>query len=179
MKNTVLRLGGNPLCSNSSLATFCGSEIANNTDNRVPTNSTASCPSQSCPPPYEYSRTSPVKCFCAAPLIVQYRLKSPGFSDFRPYINLFESYLTSGLDIYIYQLYLETFMWQEGKRVRMFLKLFPVYNAQNDSSHTFNRSEVLRIRSMFTGWLIPDNDIFGPYELLGFTLLDPYKDGKS
>ncbi|KAL8253115.1 hypothetical protein R6Q59_036808 [Mikania micrantha] len=38
------------------------------------------------------------------------------------------------------------------------------------------RSEVLRIRSLFTQWEIPNSDIFGPYELLNFTLLDPYKD---
>ncbi|KAK8515796.1 hypothetical protein V6N12_075817 [Hibiscus sabdariffa] len=37
-------------------------------------------------------------------------------------------------------------------------------------------SEVQRIRGMFTGWLIPDSDIFGPYELLNFTLLDIYRD---
>lgn len=60
----------------------------------------------------------------------------------------------------------------------MQLKLFPVY-VGNSSSHKFNRSELLRIRSMFTGWKIPDSDLFGPYELLNFTLLDPYKDGKS
>ncbi|XVF46108.1 hypothetical protein PTKIN_Ptkin03bG0000300 [Pterospermum kingtungense] len=45
-----------------------------------------------------------------------------------------------------------------------------------NDSHIFNRSEVRRIRSMFTGWLIPDSDIFGPYELLNFTLLDIYRD---
>ncbi|KAM7521967.1 hypothetical protein LguiA_011869 [Lonicera macranthoides] len=56
----------------------------------------------------------------------------------------------------------------------MNLKIFPVY--VDNSSYIFNRSEVLRIRSMFTGWLIPDSEIFGPYELLDFVLWGPYID---
>lgn len=52
----------------------------------------------------------------------------------------------------------------------MSLKLFP-----DNSSHVFNASEVQRIWRMFTGWKVPDNDTFGPYELLEFILLDPYK----
>ncbi|KAJ6763664.1 LEUCINE-RICH REPEAT PROTEIN KINASE FAMILY PROTEIN [Salix purpurea] len=55
----------------------------------------------------------------------------------------------------------------------MLLKLFPVYVNQN-SSHIFNDSEARRIISMFTGWNIPDSDVFGPYELLYITLLGPY-----
>ncbi|KAI9073447.1 hypothetical protein K1719_044584 [Acacia pycnantha] len=102
--NVSLWLEGNPLCSNNSLAQFCGSE-ANNTDTMVSTNFNGTCPSAACPPPYEYSPLSP-----------------------------------------------------------------------NQSQHIFNRSELLRLRDQFTGWLIPDSDIFGPYELLGFDLLDPYKD---
>ncbi|KAJ6693459.1 hypothetical protein OIU85_004246 [Salix viminalis] len=41
-------------------------------------------------------------------------------------------------------------------------------------SRTFNDSEVRRIISMFTGWNIPDSDIFGPYELIYINLLGPY-----
>ncbi|KAL8232980.1 hypothetical protein R6Q57_002758 [Mikania cordata] len=62
----------------------------------------------------------------------------------------------------------------KGPRLQMYLKIFPVYSG--NSSNIFNRSEVLRIRSLFTQWEIPNSDIFGPYELLNFTLLDPYKD---
>ncbi|KAL5825899.1 hypothetical protein ACOSQ3_021962 [Xanthoceras sorbifolium] len=40
--------------------------------------STPECPQ--CSSPFEYSRTSPFPCFCAAPLRVGYHLKSPGFS---------------------------------------------------------------------------------------------------
>ena len=181
-KNTLFRLRGNPLCSNDSLAQFCGSQGATDTDtdNGVPAISNATCQVQSCPPPYEYSETSPVKCFCAAPLLVEYRLKSPGLYQFPPYENAFEIYLTNGLELFIYQLYISNYVWEEGPRLRMNLKLYPIYDAQNtSSSHIFNRSEVLRLRSMFTAWLIPDSDIFGPYELIDFTLLGPYQDCKS
>lgn len=68
-------------------------------------------------------------------------------------------------------------MWEEG-RLRMHLKLFPVY-ADNANSYTFNESEVIRIRDLFREWTIHENDLFGPYELLEFILLDPYNDGKS
>ncbi|KAJ1422956.1 Serine/threonine-protein kinase, active site [Sesbania bispinosa] len=37
-------------------------------------------------------------------------------------------------------------------------------------------SEVQRIISLFTEWTFPSDDLFGPYELIDLTLLDPYKD---
>lgn len=115
-----------------------------------------------------------VPCFCSAPLLVIYRLKSPGFTYFAPYISSFQEYMTSGLNLYRYQLQIDSFSWQKGPRLRMYLKIFPV---DENNSHLFNNTEVRRIRSKFTGWTIPDSDVFGPYELLKFTLLDPYKDG--
>lgn len=166
------RLHGNPLCSNKSLGQLCSSEGVNNVDGLIPSNATGFCPAQSCPPPYEYS----LDCFCAAPLLVDYRLKSPGFSDFRPFINEFEKYLTTGLTINMSQLNF-TFRWEAGPRLRMNLKFFPVYLGQN-SSHTFNETEVARIKSMFTGWNIPDSDLFGPYELINFNM-GIYQNGKS
>lgn len=162
-KVTVL-LRGNPLCSNNTLSQLCSSEGVNNTDVLVPTNNNGSCLVQSCPPPYEFS----LDCFCAAPLLVGYRLKSPGFSDFLPYKNEFEEYLTTGLSINISQLNF-TFRWVAGPRLRMDLKFFPLY-VDHNSSHTFNETEVQRIRSMFTGWNIPDSDLFGPYELINFNM---------
>ncbi|XP_027931976.1 probable LRR receptor-like serine/threonine-protein kinase At1g06840 [Vigna unguiculata] len=167
--NVTVVLDGNPLCPNITLAKFCGSEGATVTNGSFTTNS-ISCQPQACPPPYEYS----VDCFCALPLLVAYRLKSPGFSDFIPYLDDFETYMTTGLQLSTDQLEY-TFYWQAGPRLRMDLKFFPLY-VNNTSNHTFNRSELLRITSMFTGWLIQDSDLFGPYELLGFDLLGPYKD---
>lgn len=172
--NVNLSLQGNPACSNGSLANFCGSPSALVSHlQSTPSNSTENCPPQSCPTFYEYAPGSPLRCFCAAPLLIGYRLKSPGFSDFLAYFYTFEVYLTSGLEIKRFQLDL-THEWEKGPRLRMYLKIFPEFTG-NDSN-TFNRSEVLRIRSLFTQWEIPDSPVFGPYELLNFTLLDPYRD---
>lgn len=139
-------------------------QLANNTD----------CPPLACPPPYEYALPYPT-CFCALPLLIGYRLKSPGFRDFRSYVDQFMWYITIGLKLNISQLHLNTFSLEAGPRVKMYLRIFPIFD-DNNSSRLFNKSEVLRLRSMFTGWLIPDNDLFGPYELLNFTLLADYRE---
>ena len=173
------RLQGNPLCLNSSLSHFCGFEPGDENSSQSSTNTTSVCLAQECEPPFEYSNssTAPVECFCAAPLFVGYRLKSPGFLDFRPFIHKFEEYLTSGLQLFLYQLSIESFAWENGNRLGMELKLFPVYDAS--SAIKFNMSEVRRIFGMFTSWNISDNDLFGPYELISFPLMGFYKDGLS
>lgn len=127
---------------------------------------------QPCPNEYEYNPLSLIPCFCALPLGVGYRLKSPGFSNFLPYVDDFEEYLTNGLEFALTQLNIDSFIWEEGPRLKMNLKLFP------NRASLFNGSEVLRIRSMFTGWLIPDSDLFGPYELINFTM-GSYANGMS
>jgi hypothetical protein len=169
----TFRLQGNPLCSNTNLDQFCGSE------NEDENNSTTifNCPE--CPPPYEYSPTSPERCFCSAPLIVGYRLKSPGFIDFLPYKDDFENFLTSTLHLFRYQLYIDSLAWEEGPRLRMHLKIFPAYDVDSKNSHIFNGSEARRIRSMIISWEIIDPDVIGPYEVLSFTLLDDSNDGLS
>ncbi|KAI3678598.1 hypothetical protein L6452_37897 [Arctium lappa] len=172
--NVTLSLQGNPACSNGSMADFCGSPSALVSHlQSTPSNSTDDCKPQSCPPPFEYAPGSPVPCFCAAPLLIGYRLKSPGFSDFPAYFYPFEVYLTSGLKIRHFQLDL-TYEWEKGPRLRMYLKIFPVF--AGNGTNIFNDSEVFRIRSLFTQWEIPDNENFGPYELIDFTLLGPYED---
>lgn len=171
-QNVSLWLGGNPLCNNGNLAQYCGAENIILDATPDSTSPSVQCQSQSCPPPFEYSPNDPEPCFCAAPLIVEYRLKSPGFSDFRPYRSQFNTYLTTGLSLNIYQLNVTSFTWQEGPRLLMDFKIFPVFD---NHSHIFNSSELQRLISMFTGWRIPDSDLFGPYELLDIILLDPYK----
>ncbi|GMY35097.1 probable LRR receptor-like serine/threonine-protein kinase At1g06840 isoform X2 [Fagus crenata] len=167
--NVTVWLQGNPLCSNANLVLrFC--QFENNSQSS--TNTTSLSFPTICPPPYECSSTSAQQCVCAAPLFFGYRLKSPGFADFRPYRQSFEEYLTHDLYLSLNQLDLNSFAWEEGPRLRMYLKLFPV-------NYTFNSSEVLRITGMFTGWEMTISDIFGPYELLNYTLLDIYKDGIS
>ncbi|MBA0669217.1 hypothetical protein Goklo_002059 [Gossypium klotzschianum] len=174
--NVTLWLKGNPVCTNNSLSLpqQCASRN-DNTRSQSGTNSTGHCQPQSCPFPFEYSPTSNISCFCAVPLPVVYRLKSPGFSDFVPYINSFSEYLTTGLELDSDQLYIGSFEWEKGPRLKMNLKLYPVYNASNNSGNMFNGSEVQRIRGLFTGWNIPDSDIFGPYELINFNLPDIYR----
>ncbi|KAI3760333.1 hypothetical protein L1987_50727 [Smallanthus sonchifolius] len=175
-----LSLQGNPVCSNGSLQgnasmpAFCGSPMALISHlQSIPSNSTDNCPA-SCPSGYELAPGSPTPCFCAAPLFIGYRLKSPGFSDFPAYFYSFEVYLTSGLTIKQFQLDLN-YEWEKGPRLRMYLKIFPEFMGPGTDTNVFNRSEVLRIRNLFTQWAIPDSEIFGPYELLNFTLLGPYE----
>ncbi|OVA03198.1 Leucine-rich repeat [Macleaya cordata] len=169
--NVTIRLQGNPVCTVANqlnIVEICGSQTVGKDVPEI-TNSRIGCRS-SCPEDYENVPESPVPCFCAAPLKVGYRLKSPGFSAFLPYENRFEEYLTSGLKLDLYQLSIVSIAWEDGPRLKMYLNLFP------NLSSIFNQSEIRRIRSMFTGWTIPDSDIFGPYELINFTLLGPYKD---
>ncbi|KAM4083656.1 hypothetical protein ACJW30_08G074400 [Castanea mollissima] len=173
--NVTVGLKGNPLCRDSNLARFCESETEDKNYSQNSTNTTSVCPAQACPPPYEYSPTSPVDCFCARPLFVGYRLKSPEFSDFRPYRHEFEVFLTSRLELSLYQLYIDSFTWEEGPRLGMHLKFFPVYDAENNT-HVFNRSEIQRIFDIFTSWKIHNPDMFGPYEFISFSLLGFQKD---
>ncbi|XP_050381056.1 probable LRR receptor-like serine/threonine-protein kinase At1g06840 isoform X2 [Argentina anserina] len=174
--NVTLRLEGNPICKNASIENvnlFCQSRDG---IPEVSINSTQpmNCPIQACPVDdfYEYVPSSPEPCFCASPIIVDYRLKSPSFSYFPPHIHQFEEYLTSSLELEIYQLSMKSYVWEKGPRLRMQLKLFPVYGASH--SYTFNESEVLRIRGIYTAWQFPQTDFFGPYELLNFILQGPY-----
>ncbi|KAJ6365852.1 hypothetical protein OIU76_030601 [Salix suchowensis] len=175
--NVTLRLGGNPICDNANIANiiqFCGFEAGGDRTTERSTNSTMTCPVQACPVDnfFEYAPTSPLPCFCASPLRIGYRLKSPSFSYFDPYVFSFESYVTSALKLNPYQLSIDSYFWEQGPRLRMHLKIFPPPN--NMHSSTFNVSEVLRIRGIFTSWHFPGDDLFGPYELLNFTLVGPY-----
>ncbi|KAK4857851.1 hypothetical protein QYF36_007203 [Acer negundo] len=150
--NVTLRLRGNPLCSNTSLANFCGSQRQDNDDDsdmNPSTNfSTLECPQ--CRTPFEAPRTLAFLCFCAVPLRIGYRLKSPGFSYFLPYTSEFKEYLTKSLILKSYQLEIELFEWLNEPRLRMFLKIFPAYNSSNSDSKIFNVSEAERIENIFT-----------------------------
>ncbi|KAL7113791.1 hypothetical protein ACP275_04G081200 [Erythranthe tilingii] len=173
--NITIGLRGNPVCSNGKVVHLCAPHGQDFSDTLNTTKNLNDCPPQSCPLPYEYAPSSPsIRCFCAAPLYVGYRLKSPGFSDFLPYYDAFKEHLTSGLSLNIYQLRIDSAMWQNGPRLRLHLEIFPMY--VNDSVRIFNKSEVLRIRGLFSGWRIRDSQVFGPFELLNFTLSNAYRD---
>ncbi|XP_042494889.1 probable LRR receptor-like serine/threonine-protein kinase At1g06840 isoform X2 [Macadamia integrifolia] len=170
--NVRIRLQGNPFCQNASQAnitSFCGYEVGGSNTSGNTTNQSSVCPIQECPTDFfeydiEYS-----KCFCAAPLQIDYRLKSPSFSYFPPYEHQFEMYLANSLNLELYQISINFFVWEPGPRLRMYLKIFPTY-----PSNKFNGSEVLRVRQIFTTWNFPTDNFFGPYDLLNFTLLWPY-----
>ncbi|XP_070037854.1 probable LRR receptor-like serine/threonine-protein kinase At1g06840 isoform X2 [Nicotiana tomentosiformis] len=172
--NVTLRFQGNPICSNRSIRNidqYCGPDSGADDEYSNSTNPSVVCPIQACPTDnyYEYVPASPQSCFCASPLRIGYRLKSPSISYFDPYMQLFQSYVTSSLDLDLYQLWIDSYFWEKGPRLRMHLKLFPVVGFS-----TFNESEVLRISEIFASWEFPGSDLFGPYELLNFTLLGPY-----
>ncbi|MCL7029504.1 hypothetical protein MKW94_012957, partial [Papaver nudicaule] len=161
--NVTIRLQGNPVCINANqlkIVDFCGSLTE---ENDAP-DETIKPVCNACPKDNERVPESPTPCFCAVPLKVGYRLKSPGFSDFRPYEDAFNVYLSSGLSLEAYQLSVISLKWEEGPRLKMHLNLFP------NLTNTFETSEIQRIRLLFTGWNIDDSDIFGPYELMNFTL---------
>ncbi|KAJ9185537.1 hypothetical protein P3X46_005161 [Hevea brasiliensis] len=173
--NVTLRLGGNPVCINANLPNnFCGSEAEGGRTSES-SNYTVTCQIQECPVDdfFEPVPASPVPCYCAAPLRIVYRHKSPSFSFFLPYIYPFEKYLTCDLKLDLYQLYIDSFVWEEG-RLRMYLKLFPAWNESH--AHIFNQTEVQRIKGKFTSWNFFGSELFGPYELLNFTLLGPYSE---
>uniref|UniRef100_A0A803MI52 non-specific serine/threonine protein kinase n=1 Tax=Chenopodium quinoa TaxID=63459 RepID=A0A803MI52_CHEQI len=171
-QNVTLRLRGNPVCNRANLQNihlFCDSDGGGNGtyDGRTtPTACYNTCPVE------QYFEPVPEapECFCAAPIRIGYRLKSPSFTYFPPYKFSFESYITHNLKIHHYQLLIDSYAWEEGPRLRMYLKLFPVLG----SNHTFNESEIYHIRHIYTTWNFSGSDIFGPYELLNFTLLGPY-----
>lgn len=83
-------------------------------------------------------------------------------------MEAFEIELSHNLGLIPYQLFIDSYIWEEGPRLRMNLKLFPNLTSQ------FNISEVRRIRDTMATWQIHNKYLFGPYELLNFTLLGPY-----
>lgn len=173
--NITLRLDGNPLCTLQEntvvISKLCNTENDSADTSGSSNNSVTTCNINSCPPPdYEYVPNT--DCFCAAPIEVGYRLKSPGVSYFPPYIEMFQEYLTSGLKLQLHQLSIASYSWVPGPRLAMNLKFFPPYN---QTVRELNTSEILRIRNAFAGWTIPDSDIFGPYEWINITLEGPYK----
>ncbi|KAL6606157.1 hypothetical protein ACP70R_041810 [Stipagrostis hirtigluma subsp. patula] len=162
---TVL-LHGNPVCVTSNAAraaNLCQPTSVNETlsGGQQPRIKCDPCPTDG---NHEYNPSSPIPCSCAVPLGVGFRLKSPGISDFPPYKEAFGIDLTSRLDLLVYQLYIERYIWEAGPRLNMHLKLFP------SKTNLFNASEVVRLRQLLAEWQITLSDVFGPYELLNFTL---------
>lgn len=125
---------------------------------------------------FEYVPESPESCFCAAPIVVGILLRSPSISEFRPYFGEFQSYITSSIGLDLYQLSLDSFIWQRGPRLNIYVKLFPPFVKFNPNN-TFNTSEIQRLRDQFAKLSFPGNDTFGPYDLIDFILRGPYEEG--
>ncbi|KAI3971354.1 hypothetical protein MKX01_008198 [Papaver californicum] len=134
--NVIIRLQENPVCMNANqlnIVDFCGSLTE---DNDVPEPSTkTACV---CSKDKERVPAAPDPCLCAVPLKVGYRLKSPGFSDFLPYKDAFNAYLSSGLSLELYQLSVLEFECEKGPRLKMHLNLFPnLVKKFNESASCF------------------------------------------
>ncbi|WOK96734.1 putative LRR receptor-like serine/threonine-protein kinase [Canna indica] len=160
--NVTVLLYGNAVCANASqlsVVHFCQPNITSQISGSS-TKSENIC--LSCPVDGQNSSAS-MQCTCAVPFGVGFRLKSPGISDFIPYINDFEIHLTRLLKLFPDQLYIDSFHWESGPRLHMKLKLFP------SNSYYFNQSEILRLGRTLSSWDITLSDVYGPYELLDFT----------
>ncbi|KAL0714332.1 hypothetical protein Bca4012_021311 [Brassica carinata] len=170
-ENVTLYLRGNPICKSTSIPIvkqlfqyICGEKKQTPTKPEHTPCSNVSCP-------YEKVLVSPGLCFCAAPLLIDYRLKSRSFFFFTPYIeHQFMEYITTSLQLETHQLAIDRVVDENKLRLRMNIKLIP------NGKTIFNVSEVIRIRGRFTSWTFPRNDFFGPYELLDFPLEGPYAD---
>ncbi|KAM0825737.1 hypothetical protein ACQ4PT_069345 [Festuca glaucescens] len=166
-QNVTVMLSGNPVCGNSNgtpIDNLCQPQSVNQQTSKQIQGTSLNC--SPCPTDknYEYNPSSPIPCFCAVPLGVGLRLKSPGITDFYPYEGAFGADVTSLLELFVYQLHIEHYIWEVGPRLNMHLKLFP------SNTSLFNISEVVRLRHVLAGWEITLLDLFGPYELLNFTL---------
>ncbi|OVA13682.1 Protein kinase domain [Macleaya cordata] len=166
-RNVTLRLQGNPLCNdaNASIVQFCGSVAGGDDTRGNSTYSSPNCAVQRCPADYFFAYTPafPARCFCVAPLSVQYRLKSPSFSYFPPYERSFVEYMAENLGFQPFQLSVYSYGWEEGPRLWINLTIFLLFD--NNSSE-LNTSEVQWIKGKFATWSFPASDIFGPYDIL-------------
>ena len=168
----VCRLYGNPVCNDPSAKSPCNEFNGTDANDTLTPNisSPPSCTDETC----DIANNLEVayglgKCHCAYPLRVAYRLKSPGFATFSPYAEGFRRYLSSGLNLSDYQVNVSSYSWQTGPRLTMDIKLFPTINTSK-----FNQSEVEHLYSTFVRWNIPDNNTFGPYEVISFVIGSPY-----
>jgi serine/threonine protein kinase len=115
-----------------------------------------------CNSPYEIvPSVAPDDCRCAAPVIVKYRLKSPGFLVFDLYEQDFIIYIASGLNLLVDQVAIQDYQYQPGPRIAITILLFP-------AGPVFNDTELNTLYYDFTDWQIPDSSLFGPYELIQY-----------
>lgn len=178
----IYRLQGNPVCRKQNIqniAAYCGVINGVPAAPPMPSYSNGPCQPQSCPGGYEYVSGAPLPCYCAAPLGVIIRLRSPSISYFPPYEDMFVSYISFNLGLDTYQVAVApNYTWEPGPRLNILLHFFPRYGDDSNAAGEFNSSEVRRIVSDIATFSIVGNDTFGPYDLINF-VPGIYQDGMS
>ncbi|KAL5550405.1 hypothetical protein UlMin_000581 [Ulmus minor] len=104
-------------------------------------------------------------------IIIWLMLRSPSISEFQAYIGDFKEYITSNFQLEPYQLVVHPYMWEEGPRLKIFLKFFPQFA---DNTNQFNTSALQNLIERIARFTLPLNDTFGPYDFLDFIFLGPY-----
>ncbi|OMP08585.1 hypothetical protein CCACVL1_01105 [Corchorus capsularis] len=177
--NVTVRLDGNPVCTTENLldkTLFCTTNGDGSVENLSPgSQSTSNNSCSLCPTGdhFELVPDSPSPCFCAIPLEVVLRLRSPTISDFSTYINSYQQDLATQLGLSPYQLFVRLYEWEQaGPRLWLYVKIFPPYSKYTGR---FNQSEVIRITGLFATFQISPKDIYGPLELIEFPV-GPYTD---
>ncbi|KAH7437227.1 hypothetical protein KP509_05G061100 [Ceratopteris richardii] len=179
LPNVTLKLFGNPVCNDSSpggnVCTEYNGSILNLSLPNTATSPSLQCSSElTCDPSRNFELVYGLsllygQCHCAYPLNIGYRLKSPGFAIFPPYEDGFIVYLSSGLNLSVYQVNVSSYNWEPGPRLNMNINLFP-----KNTTNEFTEAEVDNLFNTFSTWSIPDNDTFGPYEVLFLNRDFPY-----
>lgn len=113
-------------------------------------------------------------CSACENITVGVRLVSPSFTLFDRYDTAFVSYLSAGLNLTQLQVVLRDYTWQPGPRLAMTILLFPPTNVTR-----FVESEFNRLYTSLSGWLIPESDVFGPFELTTFEPRSTLQVGRS
>lgn len=164
-----VRLYGNEaICNNSALANPCTSMSAGFFPEDKPNKSVAQCGSSTCVLPAEPVPSAAENrniCFCATPIIVGYRLKSPSFAFFTAYVTQYQDWIASGINLSTDQVHVESFFKMPGPRFESRLKIFPSWET---GLHSFNENEIMTIYGIFSDWKLPANNLFGPQELRYF-----------
>ncbi|CAM6090704.1 unnamed protein product [Calypogeia fissa] len=180
--NISVWLSGNPFCSagpsHQNNVLCVPEDIAAYMDvGRVVSTPMAASPDQNscsaCKAPYALAPLSQSNgCQCALPITVQWQLESPSFYVFDPYVQQLQAYLATGLNVDVNQVQIQNYVYRPSYRLLFTILLFPP-GAQ------FDDSEAARIYSVFANWKLPSSVLFGPYDLISFSVPAKVSSGKS
>eukprot|EP01018_Ginkgo_biloba_P013770 Gb_00166 [translate_table: standard] len=167
-QNISVWLYNNPVCKRQEFTQFCVYQNISLADESTSfENTNGDCNPSSCVPQRDElipELALSGQCVCATPVLVGLRLKSPGFTFFPRYKSDFRTYLSEGLNLISYQIYIVSYKWESGPRLSIQVKLFPLVEGQRQ----FNCSELQNMFSKLADWKLHDNGIFGPKDLRHF-----------